>query len=75
MPEAGFPPAGFRSWACDVCTATCTFEAMTMCVKRHSDATPCGYDKDPPVALSGYFEFITVKEGSHDEHGSMHPRP
>lgn len=50
-------PEGYVRWACDVCTASCDFEAMNWCA-----GTPdCGFDLDKPESIDGAFEFI-IKE-------------
>ena len=44
--------------ACDICTASCTFEAMQMCARRRDESAECGFDNDQPEALGGAFEFV-----------------
>lgn len=60
--ESALPgiPNGYRRWSCSVCTASCNFEAMTMC----QSPSDCGFDKDQPESLGGYFEFI-IKDTSN----------
>lgn len=47
-------PPGYVPWRCEVCTAVCNFEAMTMC----SRVPECGFEKDRPESNGGAFGFM-----------------
>lgn len=55
-----FPP-GYRSWICDICTASCNFEAMNWCVKYYSNYSgECWFDSDQPESNGGAFELMVL---------------
>lgn len=55
----GLPlPAGYVRWECDVCTAQCTYEAMTQCARRSDSDAECGFDRDRPETNGGPFAFM-----------------
>lgn len=53
-------PAGYKPWSCEVCTATCNFEAMMLC-RGNTPEGNCGFDTDKPESLGGIYEFIKMK--------------
>lgn len=54
-------PDGYKQWSCDVCTAMCNFEAMTMCARNQDCTSECGFQKDQPESNHGCFAFIVPK--------------
>jgi hypothetical protein len=54
-------PSGYCRWVCDVCTASCNFEAMQMCASARLSDEECGFERDQPESLGGAFEFIVKK--------------
>jgi hypothetical protein len=52
---------GYERWTCDICTASCTYEAMTMCARRENPTAECGFENDKPEALEDVFEFVIKK--------------
>lgn len=57
-----FPP-GYRDLVCDICTASCNFEAMNWCAKYHSDYSgECGFGSDQLESNGGAFEFMVLEK-------------